>query len=155
MAFYTTTVETALSPAEAFAYMADVTNFATWDPGVKRSVLVQGLGQGVGAAYELTLNTPGAMVMRYEVTAYEAPRRVLLESRTRWLTSIDEVRVEASRSGARVTYEAKLVLRGVAARLPGANFLLQRAFNKIGDRAANGLRLALRGADVAETTSRM
>ena len=52
MAFYTTTVETALSPAEAFAYMADVTNFATWDPGVKRSVLVQGLGQGVGAGVE-------------------------------------------------------------------------------------------------------
>ncbi len=53
MARYSTTVETPLEPAEAFNYMADVTNFPSWDPGIKRSVLVQGLGRDVGSAYDV------------------------------------------------------------------------------------------------------
>jgi hypothetical protein len=36
MARYVTSVATTLSAAEAFAYMADVTHFVEWDPGVKR-----------------------------------------------------------------------------------------------------------------------
>lgn len=145
MARYTTTVETPLAPGDAFDFMADMTKFPNWDPGIKRSVLVEGQGHGVGSAYELTLATPGTMVMRYVVTIYESPRRVVLESRSRWLTSIDEVRVEADGSGSRVTYDAQLALVGFLARLPGADFVLQRAFNRIGDRAAEGLARALRG----------
>ena len=46
MARYSTTVRTPRSPDEAFAYMADLRNFALWDPGVTRVTQVHG-GDGV------------------------------------------------------------------------------------------------------------
>ena len=50
--------------------------------------------------------------MRYEVQAYEPPRRLLLVARTTFFTSVDEIRVEATGSGCTVTYDAKLTLNG-------------------------------------------
>ena len=51
MARYTSSVPTALSAAEAFAYMSDVARFAEWDPGIERSVRVgAGASPGLGAA---------------------------------------------------------------------------------------------------------
>jgi len=138
MARYTTSVSTRLSPADAFAFMADVRRFAEWDPGVSKAVRVQGEG-ATGSAYELTLS-PGATVMRYEVTACEAPRMLRMIARTRLLTSVDEVRVVPSGTGAVVTYDAVLTLNGL---LGVMNPLLQLAFNRLGDRAARGLERAL------------
>jgi hypothetical protein len=135
-----------MSAAEAFAYMADVTHFVEWDPGVKRARLVTGDGAGVGAAYELTVEAGGTTVMRYEVKEYDPPRRILLVARTPFLTSVDEVRVEASGSGTIVTYDAKLTLNGP---LRLFDPLLRAAFRRIGDRAAAGLRRVLSGKAVA------
>lgn len=143
MARYVTTVATPLTPEEAFAYMADVTHFAEWDPGVKRVVRVTGDGPGVGAAYDLTVTAGGTTVMRYEVKAYEPPRRLLLLARTTFLTSEDEVRVEPSASGARVTYDARLTLNGPLGLFDP---LLGLALRRIGDRAAAGLRRVLQGS---------
>jgi len=143
MARYVTSVATPMSAADAFAYMADVTHFAEWDPGVRRAVRVAGEGPGIGAAYDLTVKAGATTVMRYEVTAYEAPRRLLLVARTGTLTSIDEVRVEAAGTGAIVTYDAKLTLRGP---LRLFDLLLGLAFRRLGDRAAAGLRRALHGS---------
>lgn len=50
--------------------------------------------------------------MRYEVEEYDPPHRILLVARTSFLTSVDEVRVEASGSGCIVTYDAMLTLNG-------------------------------------------
>ena len=36
MARYVTTVRTSWAPEVAFGYMADLRNFAEWDPGVRR-----------------------------------------------------------------------------------------------------------------------
>ena len=76
--------------------MADVTHFVEWDPGVTRVLRVAGDGPGVGAAYDLTVQAGGTTVMRYEVKEYDPPRRILLVARTAFLTSVDEVRVEAA-----------------------------------------------------------
>ena len=140
MARYVTSVATAMSAADAFAYMADVTRFVEWDPGVRSAVRVAGDGQGVGTAYELTVTAGATTVMRYEVTEYQAPRRILLVARTALLTSEDEIRVEATASGAIVTYDAKLSLRGLLGLFDP---LLGLAFRSIGDRAAAGLRRVL------------
>jgi len=146
MARYVTSVVTPLSAAEAFAYMADVTHFVQWDPGVKRVLRVAGDGDGVGAAYDLTVQAGGTTVMRYEVKEYEPPRRILLLARTSFLTSVDEVRVEAAGSGSIVTYDAKLTLNGP---LTLFDPLLRLAFRRIGDRAAAGLKRVLSGKAVA------
>jgi hypothetical protein len=145
MARYVTSIATPLSPDEAFAYLADVTRFAEWDPGVTRAVRVAGDG-GVGTAYDLTVKAGSTSVMRYEVTAYEAPRRLLLVARTALLRSVDEIRVEpASGGGATVTYDATLTLNGPLGLFDP---LLRLAFDRIGDRGAAGLRRALKGGTV-------
>lgn len=141
MARYVTTIETPCSPEDAFAYMADVRNFAAWDPGVRRVALVPGEGPGPGTAYDLDVRAGSAtMTLRYEVVEWDPPRRLVLRAETGTLRSVDEIRVEPSETGATVTYDAELTLRRVA-RL--ANPLLAVAFRRIGDRAARGLRGAL------------
>ncbi len=146
MARYVTKIAAPLSPEAAFAYLADVTRFAEWDPGVKRAVRVAGNGPGLGAAYDLTVVAGGTSVMRYEVTEYDAPRRIRLVASTALLASIDEIEVEPSGSGSIVTYDAKLTLRGPLGLFDP---LLRVAFARIGDRGAAGLRRALRGTAVA------
>jgi carbon monoxide dehydrogenase subunit G len=145
MARFVTSVATPLKPAEAFAYMSDVTRFAEWDPGVKRVVRVAGDGTGVGTAYDLTVQAGGTTVMRYEVQEHDAPRRILLVARTAFLTSVDEVRVEPAGSGSIVTYDATLTLNGLLGLFEP---FLRLAFRRIGERAASGLRRALNGTVV-------
>jgi hypothetical protein len=145
MARYVTRIATPLAPAEAFAFVADMRRFAEWDPGVRAAVQVAGDGPGPEAAYELTLARGGA-AMRYEVRAFESPRRLLLESRTALLHSLDEIRVEADPdgAGALVTYDARLTLRGPLGLF---DIALRPMFRRIGDAAAAGLRRALRGVE--------
>jgi hypothetical protein len=140
MAHYVTSAKTALSPDEAFSYMADVTRFVEWDPGVVRVRRVTGNGAGVGTSYDLTVQSIPPMVMRYQVTEYEPPRRIVLVARTLFLSSFDEIRVEPSGSGSIVTYDARLTLNGP---LGGFDPLLRPVFRRIGDRAAAGLKRVL------------
>ena len=93
--------------------------------------------------YDLTLNTIGSPVFHYEVKEYEAPRRLLLFAQTPLLTSEDEIRVEPEKDGSVVTYDATLTLNGPLGMFDG---LLGSAFRRIGDRAAAGLRRALKGS---------
>jgi carbon monoxide dehydrogenase subunit G len=145
MARYTTSVQTPLPPAEAFAAVADASRFAEWDPGVKRSVRVAGAGIGVGTAYDITVSSGGA-TMRYEVKECDAPRRILLTSKTSLLKSVDEISVRPVGTGSVVTYDARLTLNGLGGLFDP---LLGLAFRRIGDRAAAGLREFLKGTAVA------
>lgn len=135
-----------MSVEDAFAYMADVTNFAAWDPGVSRAIRVSGADATVGTSYDLTVKSGFTTVMRYVVKEVSAPRRVVLVARTSTLTSVDEVRVEPDGTGSVVTYDAVLTLNGP---LRIFDRLLALAFKRIGDRAAVGLRKALGGTETS------
>jgi carbon monoxide dehydrogenase subunit G len=138
---YSTSVPTKWSPAAAFAFMADVRNFARWDPGVESVSAIGGDAPGPGVSYDVAVRTGRRrLVLRYQVEEWDAPRRLLLVARTASLQSVDEIRVEPADGGALVTYDARLELRGV---LSVANPLLGLAFRRIGDRAAAGLRRVL------------
>lgn len=143
MARYVTAVRTPLSVEEAFQYLADVTHFQEWDPGVKKALRVAGDGASIGTAYELTVSAGGTTTMRYEVTEWQPPRSFKLIARTTFLTSVDEVRVEPEATGSTVTYDATLTLNGPLALLDP---WLKLAFRRIGDRAATGLRRVLKGS---------
>ena len=145
MARYVTSVETPLPVTEAFSYLADMTNFASWDPGVTRATRITGDGISVGSAYDLTVKAGGTTVMRYVVDEVEVPHRIVWVARTAFLTSVDEVRVKPSSVGSVVTYDAKLTFNGP---LGVFDPVLRVAFGHIGDRAAAGLRRALRGTAV-------
>jgi hypothetical protein len=140
MARYVATVPASWTPEQAFAFLSDVTRFPEWDPGVLRAVQVAGSGPGLGAAYDLTVKAVGTTTMRYEVRAFEAPRRVLLVAKTPFLTSVDEVRIEPASQGCVVVYDALLTLNGP---LRLFDVVLRAAFRRIGGTAEAGLRRRL------------
>jgi len=152
MARYLMHVRTPKSPAEAFAYMADLNNFAEWDPGVARVKQVKGEGGGPDTAFDVDVKAFGrSITLRYDTITYDAPNTVVAFADGRLLTSRDTITVKAddSGSGSIVTYDAVLKLKGPLAL---ADPLLGRSFKQIGDRAAVGLVAALAGERVLEDT---
>ena len=121
--------------------MANLTNFAEWDPGVTRVEQVEGEGPGPDAAYDVTvkgMRTP----LRYRTTIFEPPRSIVALAESRLLTSLDTITVEDDGEGSIVTYDAKLTLNGLAGL---ADPILGLSFGRIGDRATVGLIRVLDG----------
>ena len=142
MAQYVTTVRTAMSAAEAFAYMADFRNVAAWDPGVSSAVQVEGDGPEVGARYEVKAS--GAE-LTYVVLEYDAPERIVLEAKNTLIRSYDIIAVEERSDGCDVTYDATLELNGPLAI---GDFAFGLIFNKIGDKASAGMIERLDGTKI-------
>ena len=121
--------------------MANLTNFAEWDPGVTRVEQVEGEGPGPDAAYDVTvkgMRTP----LRYSTTLFEPSNAVVALAESRFLTSLDTITVEDDGEGSIVTYDAKLTLNGLAGL---ADPILGLSFGRIGDRATVGLIRVLDG----------
>ncbi len=153
MARYLMHVRTPMPPAEAFSYMADLTNFAEWDPGVERAEQVQGDGPGPDAAFDVAVKAVGrSITLRYDIVTYEAPTTVVAFAENSLLTSHDTITVEpdGSGTGSIVTYDAVLKLKGL---LGLADPLLGLSFKQIGDRAGAGLVAALEGERIPEPVS--
>jgi carbon monoxide dehydrogenase subunit G len=148
MACYVVHVRTPMPPAEAFAYMADLTNFADWDPGVDRVEQVEGDGVGPRAAFDVAVKVPGrTMTLRYDTIAFDDSSTTMTAfAENALMTSEDTITVEADGDGSIVTYDAELKLKGLLAL---SDPLLGLTFNQIGDRAAAGLVEALAGERVA------
>lgn len=146
MARYVVRVRSPKSPAEAFAYMADLAHFAEWDPGVTTVEQSEGAGPGPSAVYDVTIKGLGAP-LRYRTTRYEPPTSIVVRAESRFLTSLDEITVDADAddAGSIVTYDAELTLNGL---LRLADPVLRIMFGRIGDRAAAGLIRVLDGERV-------
>lgn len=143
MADYTTTVDTPLDPADAFAYLADFSNVAEWDPGVREASRAEAGPVAEGSRFDVTMSIFGrASTLTYRVMRYTEPELVELQASNALLESHDVITVEPWGSGSRVTYHARVLLRGPLAVLDP---LLRLAFKPVGDRAAAGLRDALKG----------
>lgn len=142
MAHYRTEAPTPASPERAFAWMADFTNAAEWDPGIRHVRRVDTGPVRVGSAFDVTLRYLGRdLTMHYEVVELVEPERVVLRSETPVLTSVDTITVRPAEAGAVVAYEADLRLHGP---LRLADPLLGVGFKRVGDQAAAGLREHLR-----------
>ena len=141
MARYVTQIESALSQAEAFAYMADFANARFWDPSVSEARPIGEAPIGVGSAFDLVARFGGRDVpLRYEVVEYDSPRRVALEARRPGFVSRDWITVERAENGSVVHYDATLVF-GRLGRL--LDPIMQLIFNRVGARATRGLQTAL------------
>jgi carbon monoxide dehydrogenase subunit G len=146
MAHYVATVRTDRSAEEVFAYMADLRNFAEWDPGVERAEQVAGDGPGPAAEFDVAVSAPrGPLTLRYRTVEYEPPTSVVVKAQTKLLTSLDTITVRPDGKGALVTYDAVLNLNGIA-RL--GDPLLALSFKRIAERAAAGLVAQLEGTRV-------
>ena len=141
MARYLVRVRSPKSPAEVFAYMANLSNFAEWDPGVTRVDQSEGEGPGPSAVYDVTVKGLPAP-LRYRTTQFEPSNSIVARAETRFLTSLDTITVEGDGTGSIVTYDAELKLNGP---LGLADPILRLTFGRIGDRAAAGLIRVLEG----------
>ena len=134
--------------AEVFAYLADASNFVSWDPGVLESTAVGHGTPGPGSEFDVTVSGPRPTTLRYRIIEFDPPETVVLEARSELLWSFDRITVTATKSGSIVAYEAQLELTGPLRFL---NPLLGPVFQRIGNRASTGLELALRsGASVVD-----
>ena len=144
MAHVIRSVSTAWSPDQAFAYMADFSHAAEWDPGVAEATRVETGPVGQGSQFDLIVLIAGRRVpMRYAITDY-APGRVTFSSHSANLNSIDTVTVVGKGALTEVTYDARITFRGI---LRMADPLLTLTFRGVADRAMKGLEDRLTQAD--------
>jgi hypothetical protein len=142
MARYVTTIPSSLTPQEAFAYMADLHNFADWDKGVIKVVQVEGSGGGLGTVFDVTVKGVGksTSTLRYTTTEYDKFSNILVRGVNTLFTSVDRITVKETATGCDVIYDATLTANWIIAPM---NIVLGRVFDKIGDTATRGLRTAL------------
>ncbi len=147
MAHYETTIESPLTPSEAFDRLCDVNRFAEWDPGVVKARQVEGSAPGPNAAYVLSVKgfVGNTLDLRYDVTEFAEPERLHLVAESSLLRSDDIITIAETATGSAVTYAADLDLTGPGGVLGMADPLLGLVFKRIGDRAAAGLRTFLDG----------
>ncbi|MFM8857666.1 MAG: SRPBCC family protein [Actinomycetota bacterium] len=136
---YVVTVPSSKSARDAFVLMADMTTFVAWDPGISKVVQVVGSGPGSDAVFDVTVGSMAGrpVTLRYETKEFVADSRVLLVGKNALFTSVDLIEITPTSSGCNIMYDAKLTFNGLLAPM---NLGLGLVFNKIGDRAAKGLR---------------
>lgn len=138
---YVTVIDSTWKVEDAFAFMSDFSNARRWDPGVLAARRLDTGEVREGSSFDLTVAFAGRkMTLRYTVQSLESPRQVVFVASTRLLESVDTLTFTANGDSCRMTYDAKLSLKGLALV---ANPLLAVAFRRIGDRARDSLRSVL------------
>jgi hypothetical protein len=148
------TLETSLPREAAFAYIADWSRQAEWDPNTVSS---KRIGEGtpqVGARYALEVKLGRKPVpMEYRITELEAPSRIALVGEGSGIRAEDVITFSETPSGTRVDYAADIELSGLLGLIQP---LLGRAFDGVGKAAVAGMRReldALAGVDGSGTAT--
>jgi hypothetical protein len=138
---YITVIDSTWNVDATFAFMSDFSNAARWDPGVLSAKRLDSGDVREGSSFDLTVAFAGRrMTLRYRVQSLKAPQRVVFVASTRLLESVDTLTFEQRGADSRMTYDADLRFKGVAAM---ANPLLALGFRRVGDRARDSLRSVL------------
>jgi hypothetical protein len=141
MAHFSTTLDTKASVETAFAYLAEFSNTAEWDPTVSRARNLTPGPIREGTLFDVVLSLGGREIpFVYRITRFEPHRRLVLESTTPHLRSIDTIEIEPLPDGCRVHYDADLRPLGVAYLF---DLPLHLLFQLSGARSARGLAAAL------------
>jgi hypothetical protein len=142
MARYVTTIPSSKTPAEAFAYMADLRNFAEWDRNIIKVEQIEGNGGGLNTVFDITVRGIGGKpsVLRYKTVEFDEHNNVLVKGRNTLFTSVDRVTIVPTATGCDVTYDAILTANWIVAPM---NLVLGAVFNKVGNAATKGLRRVL------------
>src|SRR5689334_24067385 len=90
-------IETALPLHDAFDYVADFSNAASWDPGVASAVRLESGPIREGTRVRLGVRIGRRVTpMDYVVTTWQPPSRVVLTGSGSGVTAIDDIRFEAT-----------------------------------------------------------
>jgi hypothetical protein len=154
MAQYQATIVAPIEISDAFDYLARFSSTAEWDPGVEEAEMVTPEPVGMGSAFRVVATIAGRKVpLRYEVTEFDRPYKVTVRAENASTVSEDTITITPADRRAddhagpggdgprtEVRYDADLQLKGPFRVLGPVLGLL---FDRIGDRAAGGLRAAL------------
>ncbi len=126
---------------DVFAYVADFSNTAEWDPGIVRAEKSSDGPIGLESMFDLVARFKGRdLKTTYRMTEYEPPHRVVLVGGTKNFTSTDIITMTPAGEGVEIGYRAIFELSGVT-RL--AEPFLRRTFHELADEAVAGLKAVL------------
>jgi hypothetical protein len=152
MARYTATVETARTREDVAAYLTDFSTTQEWDPGVLEGHRLDADPIGVGSRFRIVARFLGRRAeLIYEIVRHEPGELVVLRGENATVISLDTMRFsDTPDGGTRVDYDAELTLNGP---LRALDPLLRLAFDRVGDRATEGLRARLASGHATATGS--
>ncbi len=131
-----------MSQEEAFAFVADFTNVAEWDPGITEASQVGNEPVGVGTEFAVMSNFAGrSLPLTYVVEEWDAPHRAVLAVSTARFDGRDTITFRAVDGGTEIDYVAEFTFRGVM-RL--AEPFLKGTFDRIGQKAMDGVVAAVK-----------
>ena len=138
MARFVDAIDLPVSVEDAFAFLADFSRTAEWDPSVLHAERLTGGRVRKGSRFRVVVSLLGRQLpLEYEITEFDKPSRLVLVGGDETLRSVDEITFVARPHGTRVTYEAKLELRGLRKLADPALHVL---FQLVGRLAVCGLR---------------
>jgi hypothetical protein len=134
-------VTSALPREQAFAYVADFSRQAEWDPNTVSSKRTDRGELGVGACFALDVQIGGRTTpMEYRITEYVAPSKVALVGEGSGIWTEDTITFSDVPEGTRIDYVAEIKLSGLLGLIQP---LLGRAFASIGKGAVAGMKREL------------
>jgi carbon monoxide dehydrogenase subunit G len=141
MARFETTIDVPTPPTDVFAYLADLTNAARWDPNVVEAQRLDEGPLGIGARFRLLTAFYGRRIeLTYAIEMYEPDRHLTIRAEAKSAQGHDDITIDASDAGSRIGYVSELRLTGL---LRAFDRGFQLAFTGICERATAGLRQAL------------
>jgi carbon monoxide dehydrogenase subunit G len=134
---YEREIEVGPDPASVFAYLADFTNTAGWDPGIASARRLSPEPTATGSRFEVVALFRGReQRFEYTVTELVEGKRIALRGESEKAVSDDVLTVGESGGRTCVRYEADLRLKGFR-RV--AEPFLRPTFRRMGDGALDGL----------------
>ena len=133
---------TVATPLElAFRYISDFSNIEQWDPGVIESEKISQGPLAVGGEFRVIVKAGlSTTTMKYLVTDFDPPRRIVLEGSGGAINAVDTIEFSETEQGTRIDYRADIHLTGLAGVAePFLGFALER----VGRNAMEGLQRAL------------
>ena len=141
MATYRTVVQSPMSPEQVFDYLANFENVTRWDENTVSSDCLGDEPYQAGARYRVVTEFGSrSMTLTYETIEFDRPNRVVFRSGTGMATIEDTITISPDGDGSRVEYVADIRLKGLSRLLDPVFHVI---FQRVGDRAAKGLRKAL------------
>ncbi len=132
-----------IPPELAFDNLADFTTTEIWDAGITAAERLDDGPLGVGSRFKVHSAGfgPVSLPLVYEITTYDRPHRVVLETKGLLHRGQDDVTFAPEGDGTRVTWNAEFRVRGPG-RLIDPAFGV--AFRRLVDDAVRGLEPFLR-----------
>jgi predicted ester cyclase/uncharacterized protein YndB with AHSA1/START domain len=125
--------------AEVFDYMADASNEQAWNPNVVRIARVSNGPIGRGTIFEGTYRRGGRM--RFQITTYEPPSRLVFEGGGRRSRLAATVRLTPNDAGTAVAMRADVQPRGPLRLLsPALRPLMERQYGDVVHRLGEAMR---------------